>query len=176
MNVLVLGSGGREHALTWKIAQSPLCTKLFIAPGNPGTAGIGTNVPLGVNDFEGIARLVAEKNIACVVVGPEDPLVNGITDFLRQKFGGDLIIVGPSQEGATLEGSKDYAKAFMARHNIPTARYQTFTAATLEAGFAFLETLAAPYVLKADGLAAGKGVLIIPDLEGAKTELKKNAG
>ena len=172
MNVLVLGSGGREHALTWKIAQSPLCDQLYIAPGNPGTAGIGTNVALGVNDFEGIARLVAEKNIGCVVVGPEDPLVNGITDYLRKACGSDLIIVGPSQEGATLEGSKDYAKAFMARHNIPTARYQTFTSATLEAGFAFLETLQAPYVLKADGLAAGKGVLILNDLEEAKTELK----
>lgn len=172
MNVLVLGSGGREHALTWKIAQSPLCEALFIAPGNPGTAPLGTNVALGVNDFEGIARVVADRNIRCVVVGPEDPLVNGITDFLRQKFGNDLIIVGPSQQGATLEGSKDYAKAFMARYNIPTARYKTFTSATLEDGFAFLESLKAPYVLKADGLAAGKGVLIIHDLEVAKDELR----
>jgi len=172
MNVLVLGSGGREHALTWKIAQSPLCESLFIAPGNPGTARLGTNVGIGANDFDAVANFISEKNIACVVVGPEDPLVNGITDFLRQKFGADLIIVGPSREGATLEGSKDYAKAFMAKHNIPTARYQTFTADSLEEGFAFLDSLRAPYVLKADGLAAGKGVLILHDLDVAKEELR----
>jgi phosphoribosylamine--glycine ligase len=172
MNVLVLGSGGREHALSWKIAQSEHCEKLYIAPGNPGTAALGTNVNIGVNEFDLLATFIYNKHIHAVVVGPEDPLVNGITDFLRERFGDKLIIVGPSKEGAQLEGSKDYAKAFMARHNIPTARYQTFTADTLEKGYAFLETLDAPYVLKADGLAAGKGVLILNDLEEAKIELK----
>lgn len=172
MNVLVLGSGGREHALSWKIAQSEHCEKLYIAPGNPGTAALGTNVNIGVNEFDLLATFIYNKHIHAVVVGPEDPLVNGITDFLRERFGDKLIIVGPSKEGAQLEGSKDYAKAFMARHNIPTARYQTFTADTLENGYAFLETLDAPYVLKADGLAAGKGVLILNDLNEAKTELK----
>jgi phosphoribosylamine--glycine ligase len=172
MNVLVLGSGGREHALTWKIAQSPNCDRLYIAPGNPGTEDWGENVALKLTDFEAIATLIETEEIHCVVVGPEDPLVNGITDFLRERFGKDLIIVGPSKEGATLEGSKDYAKAFMARHNIPTARYKTFTAATLEDGFAFLDSLQPPYVLKADGLAAGKGVLIIHDVAEAKIELK----
>lgn len=172
MNVLVLGSGGREHALSWKIAQSEHCEKLYIAPGNPGTAALGTNVNIGVNEFDLLATFIYNKHIHAVVVGPEDPLVNGITDFLRERFGDKLIIVGPSKEGAQLEGSKDYAKAFMARHNIPTARYKTFTADTLENGYAFLETLDAPYVLKADGLAAGKGVLILNDLEEAKIELK----
>ena len=172
MNVLVLGSGGREHALSWKIAQSEHCEKLYIAPGNAGTAALGTNVNIGVNEFDLLATFIYNKHIHAVVVGPEDPLVNGITDFLRERFGDKLIIVGPSKEGAQLEGSKDYAKAFMARHNIPTARYQTFTADTLENGYAFLETLDAPYVLKADGLAAGKGVLILNDLEEAKIELK----
>jgi phosphoribosylamine--glycine ligase len=172
MNVLLLGSGGREHALAWKMAQSPLCNQLYIAPGNPGTEDWGENVPLALTDFAAIADFVKTQSIACLVVGPEDPLVNGITDYLRQTCGSDLIIVGPPREGATLEGSKDYAKAFMARHNIPTARYQTFNAATLKAGFAFLESLHPPYVLKADGLAAGKGVLIIHDVAEAKTELK----
>ncbi len=173
MNVLVLGSGGREHALSWKIAQSKNIDQLFIAPGNPGTASLGTNVAMGVNDFDAIADFVRLNRINCVVIGPEDPLVNGLTDFLRNTSGGkDLIIVGPSKAGAALEGSKDVAKAFMARHNIPTAKYQTFTAQTLEAGYAFLETLQPPYVLKADGLAAGKGVLIIDNLPEAKTELK----
>ena len=172
MNVLVLGSGGREHALSWKISQSEHCDKLYIAPGNPGTAALGTNVNIGVNEFDMLATFICNKHIHVVVVGPEDPLVNGITDFLHERFGDKLIVVGPSKEGAQLEGSKDYAKAFMARHNIPTARYQTFTAANLEEGYAFLETLDAPYVLKADGLAAGKGVLILNDLDEAKTELK----
>ncbi len=172
MNVLVLGSGGREHALSWKIAQSEKCDKLYIAPGNPGTAALGTNVNIGVNEFDMLATFIYNKHIHVVVVGPEDPLVNGITDFLKERFGDKLIVVGPSKEGAELEGSKDYAKAFMARHNIPTARYQTFTADTLKEGYAFLETLDAPYVLKADGLAAGKGVLILNDIEEAKTELK----
>lgn len=173
MNILVLGSGGREHALSWKIAQSDRVTKLFIAPGNPGTAKLGTNVNIGVNDFEAIDKFVDDNAIEMVVIGPEDPLVNGLTNFLRKQPGRDkLAIVGPSQAGAQLEGSKDFAKEFMARHNIPTARYQTFTADTLEAGYAFLETLNAPYVLKADGLAAGKGVLILKDLNEAKQELK----
>ncbi len=173
MNVLVLGSGGREHALSWKIAQSKKLDNLYIAPGNPGTATVGTNMTFGVNDFNAIDAFISEANINCVVVGPEDPLVNGLVDFLRKRPGREnLIIVGPSQAGAALEGSKDVAKAFMARHNIPTAKYQTFTAANLQAGFAFLETLSPPYVLKADGLAAGKGVLILNDLAEAKTELK----
>ena len=173
MKVLVLGSGGREHALSWKIAQSKKLRELYIAPGNPGTATLGTNLPFGVNDFEAIDAFVEEKQIDCVVIGPEDPLVNGLSNFLRKRPGrAKLIIVGPSQAGAALEGSKDVAKAFMARHNIPTAAYKTFTAKNLEEGFDFLESLEAPYVLKADGLAAGKGVLILNDLAEAKTELK----
>jgi phosphoribosylamine--glycine ligase len=173
MNVLVLGSGGREHALSWKIAQSKKLDNLYIAPGNPGTAALAKNVDLKLNDFEAIAQFVDDKQIDIVVVGPEDPLVNGITDFLRKRPGrAKFTVVGPSKKGAQLEGSKDYAKAFMARHGIPTARYQTFTSKTLEEGFAFLETLDAPYVLKADGLAAGKGVLILNDINEAKAELK----
>jgi phosphoribosylamine--glycine ligase len=173
MNVLVLGSGGREHALSWKIAQSKLLNNLFIAPGNPGTAALGKNVDLKLNDFEAIAQFVDEQEVDIVVVGPEDPLVNGIANFLRKRPGrAKFTVVGPRKEGAILEGSKDYAKAFMARHNIPTARHQTFTGKSLEAGYAFLETLKAPYVLKADGLAAGKGVLILNDINEAKAELK----
>ena len=173
MNILVLGSGGREHALSWKIAQSDRVSKLFIAPGNPGTAKLGTNVNIGVNDFEAIDQFVEDNAIEMVVIGPEDPLVNGLTNFLRKRPGrAKLAIVGPSQAGAQLEGSKDFAKQFMARHNIPTARYQTFTTDTLESGYAFLETLNAPYVLKADGLAAGKGVLILNALNEATKELK----
>jgi len=173
MKVLVLGSGGREHALSWKIAQSKKLRALYIAPGNPGTATLGTNLAFGVNDFEAIDAFVEEKQIDCVVIGPEDPLVNGLSNFLRKRPGrAKLIIVGPSQAGAALEGSKDVAKAFMARHNIPTAAYRTFTAKNLSEGFDFLESLTAPYVLKADGLAAGKGVLILNELAVAKSELK----
>lgn len=175
MNILVLGSGGREHAISWKIAQSDKCSKLFIAPGNPGTATLGekvTNVALGVNDFEGIAKFVQENSIDMVVVGPEDPLVNGIHDYLLDEAKLDVKVIGPRKGGAKLEGSKDFSKQFMKRQNIPTAGYATFTKDTLEDGFAFLETLKAPYVLKADGLAAGKGVLILNNLQEAKDELK----
>ena len=173
MNVLVLGSGGREHALSWKIAQSKKLSKLFIAPGNPGTKALGTNVAISVNDFAAIDEFIESNDVHCVVVGPEDPLVNNLVSFLRKRPGREkLIIVGPSSQGAMLEGSKDVAKEFMARHNIPTAKYQTFTAETLEEGYHFLEGMTAPYVLKADGLAAGKGVLIINNLDEAKAELK----
>jgi phosphoribosylamine--glycine ligase len=172
MNILVLGSGGREHTFTWKIAQSDLCDQLFVAPGNSGTAQIATNVAISVNDFEAIKALVLKETIEMVVVGPEDPLVNGVHDFfLNDAELKDVIVVGPTQEAAQLEGSKEYAKEFMMRHNIPTAAYESFTKDTVAEGQKFLETLQAPYVLKADGLAAGKGVLIIEDLEEAKQEL-----
>ncbi len=173
MNILVLGSGGREHTFTYKIAQSDLCDQLFVAPGNAGTAAIATNVAVAVTDFPAIKELVLKENIKMVVVGPEDPLVQGISDFFAND--NDLkkvIVIGPSKEGAQLEGSKEYAKEFLFRHNIPTAAYQSFTAATVEEGKKFLETLNAPYVLKADGLAAGKGVLILQNIEEAKTELE----
>lgn len=173
MNVLVLGSGGREHALSWKIAQSSLCEKLFIAPGNAGTNSVGQNVDINVNDFPTIKTFVIENAIEMVVVGPEDPLVRGIYDFFKNDSDlKDVCLIGPSKEGAKLEGSKDYSKQFMMRHNIPTAAYGSFTAETIDDAFEFLETLTPPYVLKADGLAAGKGVLIIDDLQEAKTELK----
>ena len=173
MNILVLGSGGREHTFTWKIAQSPLCNKLFVAPGNSGTAAIATNVNIGVNDFEAIKTLVLKENIELVVVGPEDPLVNGVHDyFLNDDAIKHVKVIGPQKEAATLEGSKEFAKEFLYRHNIPTAAYESFTKDTVEKGFAFLETLKPPYVLKADGLAAGKGVVILNDLEEAKAELK----
>jgi phosphoribosylamine--glycine ligase len=173
MNILIIGSGGREHALAHKILQSPKCEQLFVAPGNAGTATIATNVALGVSDFEGIKALVLKEGIGLVVVGPEAPLVDGIYDFFKaDEQLKEVAVVGPSQEAAQLEGSKDYAKRFMARHNIPTAAYQSFNADTLEAGKQFLETLNAPYVLKADGLAAGKGVLILEDLDEAKRELE----
>ena len=173
MNILLLGSGGREHAIAFKLAQSKLCSHLFIAPGNAGTTQCGMNVPLKVDDFESIRHFVLENNVEMVVVGPEAPLVAGIADF----FANDdklrnVMVLGPSKAGAQLEGSKDYAKDFMLRHNIPTARYKTFDAGSLQEGLAFLETLSAPYVLKADGLAAGKGVLILDSLEQAKEELK----
>ena len=173
MNILVLGSGGREHTLSWKIAQSKQTDKLFVAPGNAGTAAIATNVPISPNDFEAVKNLVVQEDISIVVVGPEDPLVQGISDF----FSSDEVLkkvtlIGPSKSGALLEGSKEFAKEFMSRHQIPTAAYQSFTSESLEAGYAFLETLKPPYVLKADGLAAGKGVLILNDLEEAKHELK----
>jgi len=173
MNVLVLGSGGREHALSSKIAQSSKCDNLFIAPGNGGTGALGTNIELPITDAKAIGAFVKENHIDIVVVGPEAPLVEGVHDGLKSDPElADLIVVGPRQAAAELEGSKDFAKEFMMRHSIPTAAYQTFTKDTLAEGQAFLETLDAPYVLKADGLAAGKGVLIIEDLEEAKEELK----
>jgi len=173
MNVLVLGSGGREHALSWKIAQSSMCEKIFIAPGNSGTKLVGENVDINVTDFEAIKKFVIEKSIEMVVVGPEDPLVLGIYDFFQQdKDLKEVCLIGPSKEGAKLEGSKEFSKQFMEKHSIPTAKYQSFTKTNLEHGYAFLETLSPPYVLKADGLAAGKGVLILDDLNEAKKELK----
>ena len=177
MKILLLGSGGREHALAWKIAQSDKCEELYIAPGNAGTAEVGENVNIKVNDFEGIKALCLEKGITMVVVGPEDPLVKGISDFFREDAElKDIPVIGPSKEGARLEGSKDFAKGFMQRHSIPTAAYQTFDGEHLQEGLAFLETLEPPYVLKADGLCAGKGVLIVPTLEEAKQELKEMLG
>lgn len=177
MKILLLGSGGREHALAWKIAQSEKVDKLFIAPGNAGTAAVGENVAIGVNDFERLKDFAVEKKIDMVVVGPEDPLVHGIYDaFLSDARTQQIPVIGPSKAGARLEGSKDFAKGFMQRHHIPTARYETFDGTTIEEGMHFLETLKAPYVLKADGLAAGKGVLIVPTLEEAKRELKEMLG
>jgi len=173
MNVLVLGSGGREHALSHKIGQSAQCAKLFIAPGNGGTAALGENVALDIENATEVAAFVKANAIDVVVIGPEAPLVAGLHDGLKSfPELQDLIVVGPRQAAAELEGSKDFAKEFMMRHNIPTAAYQTFTKDTLAEGQAFLETLDAPYVLKADGLAAGKGVLIIENLDEAKEELK----
>ena len=172
--ILLLGSGGREHALAWKIAQSEKVEKLFVAPGNAGTAEVGENVNIKADDFEAIKSFVVEQGINMVVVGPEDPLVKGIYDeFKNDSRTKDIPVIGPSKQGAVLEGSKDFAKSFMQRHHIPTARYQTFNGTTLEEGLKFLETLKAPYVLKADGLCAGKGVLILPTLEEAKKELKE---
>ena len=177
MKVLLLGSGGREHALAWKIAQSEKVEKLFIAPGNAGTAACGENVAIKADDFEALKQFTVEKGIDMVVVGPEDPLVKGIyDDFKNDARTANIPVIGPSKQGAVLEGSKDFAKSFMQRHNIPTARYHTFTGETLNEGLAFLETLKAPYVLKADGLCAGKGVLILPTLEEAKKELKEMLG
>jgi phosphoribosylamine--glycine ligase len=177
MKILLLGSGGREHALAWKIAQSSKCEKLYIAPGNAGTSNVGTNVAMKADDFEAIKQFVVENDINMVVVGPEDPLVKGIYDDLRQdERTKDVPVIGPSKAGAVLEGSKDFAKAFMKRHNIPTARYETFDGTRVEEGCAFLETLQPPYVLKADGLCAGKGVLILPTLDEAKKELKEMLG
>jgi phosphoribosylamine--glycine ligase len=173
MNVLVLGSGGREHTFAWKIAQSTLCKELFVAPGNSGTASIATNLDISATDFDAVKSSVLEYNIEMVVVGPEDPLVNGIHDFfLNDSALKKVAVIGPQKAAATLEGSKEFAKEFLFRHNIPTAAYNSFTANNLEKGYAFLETLSSPYVLKADGLAAGKGVLIIDDLDEAKLELK----
>jgi phosphoribosylamine--glycine ligase len=173
MNILLLGSGGREHALAWKIAQSPKVSKLFIAPGNAGTAEVGQNVNINSNDFEALKRFALDNDVKMVVVGPEDPLVNGIYDnFKSDALTAHIPVIGPSKKGATLEGSKDLAKAFMSRHAIPTARYKTITVENIDEGLAFLETLKAPYVLKADGLCAGKGVLILATLEEAKAELQ----
>lgn len=177
MRILLLGSGGREHALAWKIAQSPKVEKLFIAPGNAGTSQEGENVPLKADDFAGIRQFVLQEGVDMVVVGPEDPLVKGIYDFFRNDEALKAIpVIGPSKAGAQLEGSKDFAKGFMRRHGIPTAAYQTFDGAHLEEGLRFLETLRPPYVLKADGLCAGKGVLIVPTLEEAQKELKEMLG
>lgn len=177
MKVLLLGSGGREHALAWKIAQSAKVEKLFVAPGNAGTATCGENVDIKADDFETLKQFVADNAVDMVVVGPEDPLVKGIyDDFKNDPRTASVPVIGPSKAGAVLEGSKDFAKAFMMRHNIPTAQYKTFNGTTLNEGLAFLETLKAPYVLKADGLCAGKGVLILPTLEEAKNELKDMLG
>lgn len=175
--ILLLGSGGREHALAWKIAQSPKCDKLFIAPGNAGTADCGENVAMKADDFEAIKCFIADNKVDMVVVGPEDPLVKGIYDDLKNDARTCSVpVIGPSKAGAVLEGSKDFAKAFMKRHSIPTAAYETFDGEHLEEGLKFLETLQAPYVLKADGLCAGKGVLILDTLEEAKKELKEMLG
>jgi phosphoribosylamine---glycine ligase len=173
MTILLLGSGGREHALAWKMLQSDQCSKLFVAPGNAGTAQIATNINLNILDFEAIKTFIIQEKIEMVVVGPEDPLVLGIYDFFKNdSVLKDIPVIGPSKKGAQLEGSKEFAKEFLVKHNIPTAAYDSFTAETIEKGCQFLETLQPPYVLKADGLAAGKGVLIIQDLEEAKTELR----
>ena len=177
MKLLLLGSGGREHALAWKIAQSPKIEKLYIAPGNAGTRNVGENVAIKADDFEAIKTFVVENGINMVVVGPEDPLVKGVYDFFKNDEAlKNIPVIGPSRAGAVLEGSKEFAKEFMMRHNIPTAAYKSITAENLEEGLAFLETLEAPYVLKADGLCAGKGVLILPTLEEAKKELKEMLG
>ena len=174
MKVLLLGSGGREHALAWKIAQSPKIEKLYIAPGNAGTSAVGENVAIKATDFPALKAFALEHKIDMIVVGPEDPLVQGIFDFFKEDAATrHIAVIGPSAKGAQLEGSKEFAKEFMLRHHIPTARYKSVTAATLEEGLAFLETLTAPYVLKADGLCAGKGVLILPTLEEARKELKE---
>lgn len=174
MRILLLGSGGREHALAWKIAHSKQCRKLFIAPGNAGTGAVGENVSIGVNDFKRLKEFAVNQKVDMVVVGPEDPLVNGIYDaFKDDKRTAHIPVIGPSKAGAVLEGSKDFAKAFMKRHNIPTAAYATFDGTSIEEGLQFLDTLKPPYVLKADGLAAGKGVLIVPTLAEAKEELRK---
>ncbi len=173
MRILLLGSGGREHALAWKIAQSPKTEKLFIAPGNAGTASAGENVALKADDFDGIKKFVLDNNVNMVVVGPEDPLVKGIYDYFKNDAElSSIPVIGPSKAGAELEGSKEFAKGFMKRHNIPTAAYRSFNGTNIEEGYKFLETLKAPYVLKADGLCAGKGVLIVPTLDEAKKELK----
>ncbi|WP_353169832.1 phosphoribosylamine--glycine ligase [Flavobacterium sp.] len=173
MNILLLGSGGREHAFAWKMTQSQLCKQLFVAPGNAGTAKIATNISVNPNDFETIKQFVLENAVKMVIVGPEDPLVNGIYDFFKNDIQiSHIPVIGPSKLGAQLEGSKEFAKEFLVKNNIPTAKYESFTSETVEKGYAFLETLSSPYVLKADGLAAGKGVVILNDLQEAKNELK----
>ena len=174
MNILIIGGGGREHTIAWKLAQSPNCGKLFVAPGNAGTHEIATNLAIGINDFADIKKAVLSNDIQMVIVGPEDPLVNGIHNFfLKDKQLKDVIVVGPQKDAAKLEGSKEFAKEFMKAHNIPTAQYESFTAETVEEGCQFLDTMNPPYVLKADGLAAGKGVLILQDLVEAKDELRQ---
>ena len=177
MKILLLGGGGREHALAWKIAQSEKCEKLFIAPGNAGTQNVGENVNIKADDFEALKNFAVENGVDMVVVGPEDPLVKGVyDDFKADPRTQNIPVIGPSKAGAVLEGSKDFAKQFMKRHNIPTAQYETFDGEHVEEGLKFLETLKAPYVLKADGLCAGKGVLILPTLEEAKKEFKEMLG
>ena len=172
MNILILGSGGREHAFAWKIAQSSKCTKLYIAPGNAGTSEVAENVEIGVNEFDKISQFVSDKNIELLVVGPEEPLVKGLVDYLEAiPAHANLKIVGASKEGAQLEGSKDFSKIFMEKYNIPTAAYKTFTSDQATEALAYLETIPAPYVLKADGLAAGKGVIISSDLKEAQASL-----
>eukprot|EP01064_Diplonema_japonicum_P033355 TRINITY_DN6538_c0_g1_i1.p1 TRINITY_DN6538_c0_g1~~TRINITY_DN6538_c0_g1_i1.p1 ORF type:complete len:451 (+),score=96.75 TRINITY_DN6538_c0_g1_i1:50-1354(+) len=172
MNVLIVGGGGREHALGWKVKQSDKVKNIFFAPGNAGTAALGENLPIGVNDFDGLKAFTVKQNVGLVIVGPEDPLCNGIHDsYAEDDKVTHVVVVGPKKAGALLEGSKDFSKKFMAKHKVPTAKYQTFTKATLEEGKKFLETLSPPYVLKSDGLAGGKGVLIIDDLPTAQTEL-----
>lgn len=172
MNILILGSGGREHAFAWKIAQSPHCDELYVAPGNAGTAQVATNLPIGFNDFEGIAKAIVDLKIKLVIVGPEEPLVNGVVDYLKAQP--ELLrikIVGPDRLGAQLEGSKDFSKNFMSKYGIPTAASRTFTSETLEEGLAYLATHSLPIVLKADGLAAGKGVIIAETLDTAKAAM-----
>ncbi len=177
MKILLIGGGGREHALAWKIAQSDKTEKLFIAPGNAGTAGVGENVDIKADDFEALKAFALQNGIDMIVVGPEDPLVKGIYDeFKNDERTAGIPVIGPSKQGAVLEGSKDFAKSFMARHGIPTAQYKTFNGNNIEEGLSFLETLKPPYVLKADGLCAGKGVLIVPTLEEAKKEFKEMLG
>ncbi len=172
MNILILGSGGREHAIAWKVAQSPKVKSIFVAPGNAGTGNVGTNLPVELDDFNSIKMLVVEKDVDMVIVGPEAPLVNGIYDFfISDPILKDIPVIGPSKAGAMLEGSKSFAKDFMAKHDIPTAAYRTFNSSNIDDGYTFLESLTPPYVLKADGLAAGKGVLILNDIEDAKNEL-----
>ena len=172
MNILLLGSGGREHAMAWKIRKSPRLRKLYIAPGNAGTALVGTNIELSLDDFRGIGQFALDNQIDMVVVGPEDPLVKGIVDYFNQdRKLKNIPVIGPSKKAAQMEGSKEFAKAFMMRHQIPTARYKAITIGGLNEGLQFLETLKPPYVLKADGLAAGKGVLILQDLEDAQVRL-----
>ncbi len=174
MNVLIIGSGGREHTLAWKIAQSRHCTKLYAAPGNSGTSKVAINLSLNVNDFDSVKKAVLENGVEMVVIGPEDPLVNGLHDFfLNDSQLENVMVIGPEKAGAMLEGSKNFAKMFMHRHGIPTAKYQSFNAGQIHEAFDFLETMSPPYVLKADGLAAGKGVLIISDLDKAKNELRE---
>ena len=176
MKILLLGSGGREHALAWKIAQSPKVEQLFIAPGNAGTSRVGENVDIAATDFDALADFVVKQQVDMVVVGPEDPLVKGIyDDFLSRSATAHIPVIGPSKSGAVLEGSKDFAKAFMQRHGIPTAAYQTFDGTQVEAGCEFLATLSAPYVLKADGLCAGKGVLILPHARRSSKSTQRNA-
>ena len=173
MNILILGSGGREHAFAWKIAQSSSCNKLIIAPGNAGTNQLGTNIDININDFDAVKNLVLSNEIDMVLVGPEAPLVNGIYDFFNQDEKlSSISLIGPSAKGARLEGSKDFAKEFMQRHNIPTAKHKTFTKQNINEGYEFIDSLTSPYVLKADGLAAGKGVMIIENVNEAKKELK----
>jgi phosphoribosylamine--glycine ligase len=173
MKILILGSGGREHALAWKLSQSNILQQLFVAPGNAGTSKLGKNIPIGVNDFEAIKEFVLSNGVNMVIIGPEDPLVNGVHDFfLMNEELKKIPVIGPQKHAATLEGSKEFAKEFMMRHNIPTAQYKSFTATTIDEAYSFMETLHPPYVLKADGLAAGKGVVILNNIEDAKIELK----